>query len=387
MRLALVTETFPPEVNGVAMTLGRLVDGLRSRGWETQVVRPRQKDESFKETDHSLDSRELILPSLPLPGYEGLRMGTPSTLTLLREWRSWRPSIIHVATEGPLGLGAIFVANELGIPVSSTFHTNFHQYSSHYKLGLVMNLIFVYLRVVHNACSCTLAPTTEMAKVLDGMGFKNTGVLSRGVDTELFSPDRRNDSLRQEWGVSPDDRVYLYVGRVAKEKNIGLAVEAFLTLREHQAGAKFVIVGDGPEKTGLESRYPEFIYAGMRKGEDLAQHYASGDVFLFPSVTETFGNVVTEALSSGLVVATFDYAAGRQYIVNEANGFLVPFDDSISFIGLVQRLGEKENASLEPIRAAARETALGVSWNRIVDDFQTALARAQSAYSNRASAN
>ncbi len=387
MRLALVTETYPPEVNGVAMTLGRLVDGLRSRDWETQVVRPRQKSEMVAANDGIPGSRELVLPSLPLPGYEGLRMGLPSALRLLREWRNWRPSIVHMATEGPLGLGALYAAKELQIPVSSTFHTNFHQYSSHYKLGFVMDLIFVYLRIVHNACGCTLAPTTEMANSLSSMRFRNTGVLSRGVDTELFSPGRRSEALRKEWGVSAGDRVFLYVGRVAKEKNIGLAVQAYLAVRSELRNSRLVIVGDGPKRESLQSQYPEFIYAGMRKGEDLASHYASGDVFLFPSITETFGNVVTEALSSGLVVATYDYAAGRQYISNGINGYLAPFDDEAAYKRMVAGLSKESDATLESIRQAARETALGVSWDRIVDDFQEALKRTRYSFSSREWAN
>ena len=373
MRLALVTETFPPEVNGVSMTLGRLVNGLAGKGYQVQVVRPSQvsgRDEMG--TSDSLYD-ELVMPGMPLPGYEGLRMGRPEGYRLLREWTAAKPDLVHVATEGPLGLAALWVARVLQIPTSSTFHTNFHQYTGHYKIGLIKDFILVFLRITHNSCGCTLAPTKQMADELKAMGFKNTSVLSRGVDTELFSPDRRDEQLRAEWGAAPEDRVVAYVGRVASEKNIDLAVKAFRRSQTDSRKSIMVIVGDGPERLRLLTKYPDIVFAGMRKGEDLARHYASSDIFLFPSITETFGNVVTEALSSGLAVVTYDYAAGRELIESGVDGLLATFDQPDQFIESARVAMGLDAEALSTLRMQARETAMAVSWDRVIQEFKQSL--------------
>lgn len=373
MRLALVTETFPPEVNGVSMTLGRLVRGLAHKGYQVQVVRPCQSSDGEEAGIGENPYRELVMPGMPLPGYEGLRMGRPEAYRLLREWTHAKPDLVHVATEGPLGLAALWVARVLQIPTSSTFHTNFHQYTGHYKIGLIEDLILVFLRITHNSCGCTLAPTKQMADELKAMGFKNTAVLSRGVDTELFSPDRRDEQLRAEWGAKPEDRVVVYVGRVASEKNIDLAVKAFRRSRSESRKSVMVIVGDGPEREPLQAKYSDIVFAGMRKGEDLARHYASSDIFLFPSITETFGNVVTEALSSGLAVVTYDYAAGRELIESGVDGLLAPFDQPDQFIETAKVAMGLDEKALSSLRIRARETAMSVSWERVIQEFEQSL--------------
>ena len=375
VKLCLVTETFPPEVNGVSMTLGRLCGGLAARGWRVSVVRPEQAEEEWRSPTRDFSIDEIVLPGLPLPGYKGLRMGEPAFFSLRNRWRRDRPDVVHIATEGPLGLVALWAARQLKIPVSSTFHTNFDQYTGHYKVGFITRMLQAYMRSVHNACSVTLAPTAEMAASLEASGYRNAGVLSRGVDTSLFSPERRDASLRTEWGVGPRARVFMYVGRVAKEKNIDLAVAAFEeSVLPDRRGDRFVIVGDGPERARLESAYPGILFVGMRSGEDLARHYASADAFLFPSVTETFGNVVTEALASGLVTLAYDYAAGRQCIRTGDNGFLAPFADEQAFVGRARELAALEEEAFKSIRENARSTALRYSWSNVVESFESILA-------------
>lgn len=367
MRVALVTETFPPEVNGVAMTLNRLCRGLLAIGHEVKVVRPLQQDESFDALYPFEGGEQFVVPGIPLPGYDGLRMGRPALLGLYRDWKEWEPDIVHIATEGPLGIACLAAAGVLSIPTSSTFHTNFHQYSQHYKIGFFKDLFWVYLRQFHNRIGCTLPPTREMADELIHEGFERVNVLSRGVDTDLFSPERRDPELRKLWGVSDADRVYLYVGRVAAEKNIQLAIDAFEAVRLTDESAKMVVVGDGPELTRLKKRYSHIHYAGMQKGEDLARHYASGDCFLFPSITETFGNVVTEAMSSGLAVLTYDYAAGRQCIVSGKNGVLAAFDERNVFLKQARALAACDGNVLLAMGAEARKTACSISWDRVVE--------------------
>lgn len=381
MKIALVTETFPPEINGVAMTLEKLVRGMAERGHHVEVVRPHQPawDSAHQKPD-DLNGRVKMttVRGLPLPRYEGLRFGLPAKRRLLRSWGEpeQKPAVVHIATEGPLGFSATAAARKLGIPLTSTFHTNFHQYGKHYGYGIIGGLVERYLRFVHDRCTCTLVPSLGQKNELADSGFSNLFTLARGVDTERFHPDRRDEPLRKTWGVEGDEPVCCYVGRVAQEKNIPLAVRAFEAFREVQPRAKFVIVGDGPAKAGIEKRHPEFVYAGMRRGDDLAAHYASADVFLFGSTTETFGNVVTEAMASGLAVLTYDYAAGQMLIDSGTNGLLAAFGDEEAFVSGARELAEMTPTARAAMGRAARATAEGMSWSAILDQFEAVLADA-----------
>lgn len=364
MKLALVTETYPPEVNGVAMTLSRIVGGLRARGNMVEVVRPRQKHEKGPAAEG-----DFVVPGVAIPFYDSLRIGLPVIGRLEERWREWRPDVVHVATEGPLGLASLAVAGCLGLPVTSSFHTNFHAYGGHYGVAALRDATLAYLRWFHNRTRCTLAPTRQMVAELAAERFRGLAVMARGVDTALFDPARRDEALRASWGAGAGDPVAVYVGRIAAEKNLGLAVEAFLRLRAREPRMRFVLVGDGPAKEALQKAHPDFHYAGMRRGAELAAHYASGDLFLFPSVTETFGNVVTEALASGLVAVAYDYAATREHVREGRNGFAAAFGDPAAFHTAAER-ALAARACWPEIRAAARATALGLTWDAVVGRFE-----------------
>jgi len=372
MKIALVTETYPPEVNGVAMTLSRLVAGLRARGHRVGIVRPRQVADA-----KGPDAGDLLVPGVPIPFYQTLRMGLPAIGRLRARWRADRPDLVHVATEGPLGLAALWAAATLGLPVSSSFHTNFHAYGGHYGFRLLRGAMLAYLRWFHNRTRCTMVPAGDLRDRLSSQGFARLTVISRGVDTDLFSPSHRRTELRAAWGADDETPVAVYVGRLAAEKNLELAVQAFLAMRESEPDMKFVLVGDGPERAGLAGRYPFFHYAGMRRGEELAAHYASADVGIFPSVTETFGNVVTEALASGLVTLTYDYAAGREHVRDGVNGFAAPFDAPAEFLAR-SRLLMAARADWPRLRREARLTALSLTWEAIVERFESELVAAAS---------
>lgn len=372
MRIALITETFPPEVNGVAMTLHRLVTGLTRRGHHVEVIRPKQSKEDTNRDDGLLT--EFVLPGVPLPRYDGLHMGLPAHHRLIRRWREQTPDVVHIATEGPLGLTALLAARRLSIPCTSSFHTNFHQYGRHYGFGFLSRGVLGYLRLIHNQTACTMAPSPDLCDTLRDDGFQNVMLLARGVDGDLFNPARRSDDLRRQWGAEPDTLVAVYVGRVAGEKNIPLAIEAFEAMRRVVPEAKFVIVGDGPARPGLQARHPNYVYAGMQSGEALAAHYASGDVFLFPSMTETFGNVVTEAMASGLCVVAYDYAAPSKFVVTGQNGVTVPFGDGKAFVAAAADLAANP-ARVADMRIAARETVAAMSWDAIIDRFEGALSQ------------
>lgn len=355
------------------MTLGRLCAGLARRGWDLTVVRPVQEHEEIDAVREPQPFEEFVVAGVPIPGYSSLRMGEPAGFSLHRMWKEKRPDVVHIATEGPLGLASLTAAKLLEIPVSSTFHTNFDQYSGHYGAGFVQRGMSAYLRWVHNQCGCTLAPTRQMAEALAAEGYERTGVLSRGVDTELFHPGRRDGSLRESWNLGPGGRAMVYVGRVAKEKNIDIVMRVFREISRDHPEDRLVIVGDGPELERLKRKHPDVLYAGMRKGEDLARHYASSDIFLFASVTETFGNVVTEAMASGLATCTYDYAAGREFVDAGRNGFLADFDDEDDFSRQAKALRALDEEALVQLRQQARATAERISWDAVVDSFQDSL--------------
>lgn len=368
MNISIVTETYPPEVNGVAMTLHRISGELKRQGHQVDIVRPRQSSEAQNATYEDT----LIVAGLPLPGYDGLRFGLPSRTRLRRHWKEKRPDIIYAATEGPLGQSAIKAAEDLNIPVVSGFHTNFHEYMKHYKLPILEKMVQGFLRKTHNKTRRTFAPSKDVITKLDAMGIQGTRLLGRGVDTGLFNPKKRDAELRQRWGVGEDGIVAIFVSRLAAEKNIPLAAKAFEAIQSRLPKVACVFVGDGPERARLEKAHPAFIFSGMQQGEDLARHYASGDIFIFPSITETFGNVVTEAMASGLVTLAYDYAAPRRFIQDHGNGFLANYDDENDFLASVDRAVDvlEEWSS---IRAAARKTAETLGWDGIVRDFAAEL--------------
>ena len=390
MRIALVTETFPPEVNGVARTLWQLVSGLARRGHEVEVLRPDQKK---REGELPAEGwTDVLMAGLPIPVYEGLRFGLP-TRKLLKRWREVRPDVVHVCTEGPLGLSALWAARKLGIPVSTTFHTNFHDYGRFYGMGALRRIGVAYLRWFHNRAGCTLVPARDARKALEDDGFERVGILSRGVDTDLFRPDRRDAELRRMWGAGPNDLVVAFVSRLAEEKNPKLAAAAFAEVKRLVPSSRCVAVGDGPARGHMKELAPDLVFCGMRRGPDLAAHYASADLFLFPSLTETFGNVVLEGMASGLATATFDYAAAGMLVEHGVSGFKapivsrngssskgassngssVPATDDEAYLDMVREVACLPVGELREVGRRAAEVAREQTWDRIVGDFEGAL--------------
>ncbi|POA17492.1 glycoside hydrolase [Pseudomonas sp. FW300-N1A1] len=370
LHITLITETFPPEINGVANTLGRLCDGLRARGHQIELVRPRQAGDQARASDDEL----LLCRGWPLPGYPGLQWGQSSMHKLLRRWKRQRPDVLYIATEGPLGLSALRAARRLGIAAVSGFHTNFQQYSSQYGLGLLTRLLTHYLRWFHNRSQLTLVPSASQRLELERRHFERLALLSRGVDSQLFHPTKRLGSLRESWGLANDDIAVIHVGRLAPEKNLGLLKRCYQHLQSTypQRRMKLIVVGDGPQRAALEKDMPDAIFCGSQRGEALACHYASGDIFVFPSLTETFGNVVLEALASGLGVVAYDQAAAAQHIRHGYNGVVAMPGDEDAFCDAAGWLLEEAEA-LRCIRLNARQHASRQGWTAIIEQFESQL--------------
>jgi len=372
LRIAVVTETYPPEVNGVAMTLGRLVNGLQVRNHQVQLIRPRQHSDDQPQPTATLS--EHLQRGIALPRYEGLKMGLPAKAALTRLWTRQRPDVVQIATEGPLGWSALAAANKLRLPVASDFHTNFHSYSSHYGFGLLRRAIVAYLRKFHNKAAVTLVPTEGIRRELLAHGYENIEIIGRGVDTQLFHPGRRDAALRAQWGVGENETAVLYVGRLAAEKNLSLVFSAFDAMHQAHPATRLVLVGDGPERAGWQAKRPDAIFCGTQVGEALAAHYASGDVFLFPSLTETWGNVTIEAMASGLAVVAYDCAAAEEIIRHGENGLKVAPEDQAAFIAQAASLAP-DVARQRRLGAAAAARAAQLSWDAIIDSFERVLLR------------
>jgi glycosyltransferase involved in cell wall biosynthesis len=368
LRLALVTETYPPEVNGVSMTVARVVEGMRSRGHEVQLVRLRQGAHDVAASEGRF--REVLMSGMPIPRYPHLRMGLPWTPPFRRLWSAEKPDLVHIATEGPLGWSALRAARSLGIAVTSDFRTNFHAYMQHYGVGLLGRPMLAYLRHFHSQTACTMVPTESLRRELAAQGFTHMSVAARGVDTVRFDPRKRSESLRESWGVGPQTTVALCVGRLAAEKNLTTLVAAYEAMRRIEPGARLVMVGDGPARAELQAACPHAILAGSRTGEDLSAHYASADVFLFPSLTETFGNVTPEAMASGLPVLAFDYAAAAQIIRSGENGLLAPFGSAEQFVAQAEHL-VSDRSHARRMGVAARQTAEQLGWDAVISQVES----------------
>jgi glycosyltransferase involved in cell wall biosynthesis len=363
LRIAVVTETYPPELNGVALTVARFVEGLRRRNHWIELIRPRQGRDDRGAGDQRLE--EVLLRGMPIPRYSHLKMGLPARSALEWRWSFQRPDLVHIVTEGPLGWSALNAARKLKLPVCSDFRTNFHAYSGHYGVGWLRKTVLAYLRRFHNRTRLTMVPTAALRAQLAALGFRNLAVVARGVDVERFHPRRRSDALRASWGAGRQDLVALYVGRVAAEKNLPTVLSAFEAMRARDPRARLVVVGDGPALSGLRARYPDVVFTGARTGEDLAAHYASGDVFLFPSLTETYGNVTVEAMASGLAVLAYDCAAAGEHIESGANGMLAPVGDAETYGAAAAGL-TVDRSRVRALGARARRTAEALDWDRVV---------------------
>jgi glycosyltransferase involved in cell wall biosynthesis len=302
-------------------------------------------------------------------------MGAPIAGRLRELWCERRPDVVHIATEGPLGWAALLVARQLQLPVTSDFRTNFHTYTRHYRLGWLAKPIAALLRAMHNRTDCTMVPTAALRADLTALGFQRLEVVGRGVDAQLFDPAKRSAALRAQWGVGADDLVLACVGRLAAEKNLELALRAFEGVRVARPGARLLFVGDGPLRASLQARCPQALFAGLRRGDDLAAHYASSDLLLFPSLTETYGNVTTEAMASGLPVVAFACAAAQQLIEPGVDGCLAPIDDEQAFIRAAHALCV-DAAARSAMGRAARAKALRHDWHGVVARFEAVLARA-----------
>ncbi len=365
MRVSLVTETYFPQVNGVSRTLGQLVRHLSVCGDEVQLIHPDYGEPVERERVH-------LVKSIQLPFYKELFLPLPPFGAVHRAIDQFRPDVIHIATEATLGLSVLRLALRRGYPVVSSFHTNFDQYSDHYRVGWSKGTIWRYLRWFHNRTRETYVPSRATIADLEARGFERLRLWPRGVDSTLFRPDRPGrDDVRRALGFKPDEVVVAYVSRIAAEKNINYLVDALVTVVAARPGARFLFVGDGPERAELERRMgPHARFVGYRSGEDLADHYAAADLFAFSSLTETFGNVILEAMASGLpVVALRAGGVGDTVRPGETGVLIEPDQPPGIFAEAVIRFIDDDDLRRRTARSA-RAYALSQSWDEIMEGLR-----------------
>ncbi|MEO7100492.1 MAG: glycosyltransferase family 1 protein [Luteolibacter sp.] len=359
LHIEVVTDTYVPDINGVALSLGRLCNGLRGLGHHVEIIR----------SGRANGDNENTVFSWPLPGYWEIKVGAPMPGELYKRWQERRPNIVYVAIETPLGLSAASAALKLGIPVVGGFHTNFCEYLSQYGVDWIGKQVWRYQKWFHDRLARTLVPSPDARDKLVRAGFEKVGVLGRGVDTGLFNPGRRSDSLRSEWGVGDDTPVALVVGRVSSEKNIGLAINAFSRMRKTCPEMVCIVVGNGPVCSRLKRDHPEVRFPGYITGKDLAVCYASADILLFPSETETFGNVLIEGMASGLATVAYDYAAAAWHCTDGVDGLKVPKGDEAAYLDAAETL--LDPALRRRLGSEARRTAETLGWPSIVEELET----------------
>ena len=333
MRILLATDAWEPQVNGVVRTLTRIVSELRDMGDFVEVISPDQ------------------FATVPLPTYPEIKLAVGAHEKVLERLRAFEPEAIHIATEGPIGLAARRICLEWKLPFTTSYHTRFPEYVSA-RLPVPLMAGYAYMKWFHRPSGRLMVATPTLRDELARHGFRNLSQWSRGVDTEVFHP-RRPDEADIFAGLARP--IFLNVGRVAVEKN----VEAFVRL--DLPGTK-VVVGDGPQREALAAAYPEVVFAGAKFGAELAAHFACADVFVFPSLTDTFGLVLLEAMAAGTPVAAFSAAGPIDLVPGSGAGVLAP--------GQSSGLREAALACLELDRVAVRAFAEQFSWRACAEEFR-----------------
>ena len=374
-RIALFAGAYTHIADGVSLTLNRLVDHLEQQGAEVRVFAPTVDDPAIEDPAGTLAS----VPSLPVPGRSEYRLSLGLTPSVRAALEAFDPTLYHIATPDLLGYHALRRAQATDTPVVASYHTHFSSYLKYYRLGLLETPVWSYLRSFYNQCRQVYVPTHAMAEVLRGHGIaSDLRLWPRGVNTTRFNPDRRSAEWRRAHGMGDDEAVVAFVSRLVWEKGLDVYADVIDRLERQDVPHHSLVVGDGPAREDLEDRLPNTTFTGFLDGIELAQAYASSDVFLFPSDTETFGNVTLEAMASGLPTVCADAAGSRDLVDDGTTGRLCPPGDVEAFAEAVHTLTVDE-ARRGRMGTAACERAQDFTWpavlNRMSRYYDEVLAR------------
>jgi glycosyltransferase involved in cell wall biosynthesis len=362
VRIAFFTETFLPKVDGIVTRLTKTLQHLVAAGDEVLIFCPEGAPDSY------LGAKVVGVPALPLPLYPELKLALPRP-AVSEALEQFRPDLVHVVNPAVLGLGGIWLAKSRNLPLVASYHTHLPKYLEHYGMGMLEPLLWELLKAAHNQASLNLCTSTAMVAELAAKGIQHTALWQRGVDTDLFRPELRNDRMRARLHGPHDDtgNLLLYIGRLSAEKQI----ERIRPVLEAMPQTRLALVGDGPHRQQLERCFEgtPTTFVGYLAGQDLASAYACGDAFLFPSSTETLGLVLLEAMAAGCPVVGADRGGIPDIVSDGENGCLYDPDQPHSLTAAVQRLlGESQTRAC--LRQAARQEAERWGWAGATDQLR-----------------
>jgi len=362
IRVALFSGAYNHIADGVSLTLNRLVDYLERHGVAVRVFAPTVDDPQIDEHAGTM----VPVPSLPAPGRTEYRISLGVTSSVRNALEAFDPTIVHIATPDLLGRHALKIATDAGVPVVASYHTHFSSYLKYYRLGWLEPLVWGYLRRFYTQCQDIYVPSSAMADILRAHGItEGLKLWRRGVDTERFSPRHRSLEWRRAHGIGDDEVVVAFVSRLVWEKGLDVYADVIEQLEKEGVPHRSLVVGDGPARDDLETRLPNTIFPGFLEGEALARAYASSDVFVFPSDTETFGNVTLEAMASGLPTVCARAAGSRDLVVDGETGVLCPPGDVEAFVNATRGL-VRNTSCREALGAAAHERAQDFTWDAVL---------------------
>ena len=373
-RILYFTDTYPPQVNGVSVVTALSVAGLRARGWEVAVVAPRYpafppRGVRVFTDDFGAADRYLPIPSLAFPPYRDIRLAFPAYTRMSRFTRDFGPDLVHCATEFMIGRTGQVIASRAGVPMVTSYHTDFSRYADAYGAPRLRDTISRYITRFHGRAARTYTPSEAARSDLRSLGVTDVEVWGRTVDTKTFHPSRRSGLLRSELGLE-DKFVFLHVGRLAAEKGIQLILDAFQIARQElpPGRAHLVIAGGGPEEQRLRASAPKDVtFLGvLDRATALPPLYASADAFVFSSITETLGLVVLEAMASGLPVIAIPAGGVADHLRDNENGIACASDDVLGMARAMVML-VVDSSLRNRLAASARRTADALGWEAELD--------------------
>ncbi len=361
MKIALFADTFYPQVNGVANTLNKLVQYYEEKGIEYKIFVPKYDEEQMK-----TDGIERFY-SIKFIFYPESRITFPNTFRISSVLSDFQPDVIHIMTEFNMGIAGLNYGKRHGTPTISNYTTNFSQYTDYYNMKFLKNPIWNYMRWFHTQNDVTLCPSIAAQKLLHSHGIHNTKLFSRGIDYKNFHPMNRSNRLRQELGIG-DKIAFLYVGRVSFEKDLDILSSSYQRIqKKYPDQTVMIITGDGPYIEKCRQMFPkDTIFTGFKRGKELSEIYASSDIFVCPSSTETFGNVVLEAMASGLAVIGADAGGVGEIIQHRVTGLIFQQRNceslSTSMEELLQNIEFRDQ-----LKTGGREYSVNRSWDKIFE--------------------
>ena len=365
MRIAIFSEVYWPMVSGVGVTLDRLVEALSARGHQLRVYSATY-DLPAGMPDRPEAHRS---PSVPLFLYTDVQWAFPRQREIVDDLARFRPDVVHLATEFAMGLAGLKAAGQLGLPVIASAHTDYEKYAARYGVRWALGMGWIYARWFYAHAERVLVPSRVFQRTLHERGVEHTGLWTRGVDPAHFHPRFRSEDYRRRYGVGPEDLLVTYIGRLAREKDIGRLLRAWEAVRTERGNAQLVLAGQGPLAEGLRRRpIPGVHLTGLLSGRDLSEAYASADLFVFPSSTETFGNSLLEAMASGLPSLTVAGGGVLEFARHHENAWLARPQDTESLTdGL--RLLMRDRELRRRLSEGGLATAASRGWDPIYDQL------------------